>query len=307
MHESQSPSPASGHLKEAVDILRATDDGDELDGADLALLQDVVNSRGSCLSERGGQYWAALHQSATSGSYVKRWFCGIKNLTRDAQGYVYWRGKQVEHYSYQPEHRAKMIAAARILASVCTRIESSGEQVTGSAVSRTYREMDFGNGVQMPRYLVKWVVGGDGPQLAIDPLQLSTLAESKAEVDGLVTAWRELKSGFDSQVATQGGRHFVVVSREDYDQALAGMCCDIDWVARARAQRCSFYPSEAKMDVQTALRTAIPRESLALRAQIESDYLPDLARLTAESAALLAADPLTADADTQRPAERMSA
>ena len=54
------------------------------------------------------------------------------NLTRDGEGYVYWKGVHVEHYSYSLETMAEQAAE---LARRCEHLESIGVPVTtGSAV-----------------------------------------------------------------------------------------------------------------------------------------------------------------------------
>jgi hypothetical protein len=47
---------------------------------------------------------------------------GIPYLTKDSQGFVYWKGEQVEHYSYQ--EGSKESAAAGRLADRCRQLEA---------------------------------------------------------------------------------------------------------------------------------------------------------------------------------------
>lgn len=52
------------------------------------------------------------------------WFHGVEHLTKDSTGYVYWRGKHVEHFSHRDfEEEAK---EAKNLASRCLALESAG-------------------------------------------------------------------------------------------------------------------------------------------------------------------------------------
>jgi len=67
---------------------------------------------------RAGVYW-----------FQAQWFHGQEHLTRDGQGYVYWKGKSVEHYSFR--NRVDEAKAARKLAENCRRLEANGFPVNG--------------------------------------------------------------------------------------------------------------------------------------------------------------------------------
>lgn len=51
-------------------------------------------------------------------------FHGIENLTRDSQGYVAWKGKVIEHYSFHDKEKERM--AAEALSERCRAAESKG-------------------------------------------------------------------------------------------------------------------------------------------------------------------------------------
>lgn len=81
----------------------------------------------------------ALHSilsALEAGTYADdRWFCRIENLTRDAEGYVYWKGIHVEHYSF--DNPVKEKAAAQTLADNCKLLEAKGIEVDSrTAISR---------------------------------------------------------------------------------------------------------------------------------------------------------------------------
>lgn len=61
-------------------------------------------------------------------------FHGIEELTKDGEGFVYWRGIQVEHYSYSADKQAQEAESAACLAARCRHIEALGLKVTGSKV-----------------------------------------------------------------------------------------------------------------------------------------------------------------------------
>lgn len=59
-------------------------------------------------------------------------FHGIEELTKDWEGFVYWKGIHVEHYSYND--KTEEAEAAKTLADKCRHIESLGLPVSGSKV-----------------------------------------------------------------------------------------------------------------------------------------------------------------------------
>ena len=54
------------------------------------------------------------------------------NLSKDGQGFVYWKGIRVEHFSYAEERRAEEATALDELAKRCMFLESIGIPVNGS-------------------------------------------------------------------------------------------------------------------------------------------------------------------------------
>lgn len=115
-------------LDKAIAILAATQDGDALQPEDLGLVQSAVNGN---LNDIGTMAFERLHNSVADGSYMadQHWFHGIEHLTRDHQGYVYWKGRRVEHYSFSDkENEAK---AARGLAEKCRQLEANNFPVNG--------------------------------------------------------------------------------------------------------------------------------------------------------------------------------
>jgi hypothetical protein len=114
----------------AVEILRATQDGDRLAPLHLYLLQEAVNGH---LSAEGLKVFEDLHRNAMQpGGYVPPWYHGIEHLTRDLEGYVYWKGVDVEHHSFiGPDAHAREKAAALMVAARCRHLEATGIPVNG--------------------------------------------------------------------------------------------------------------------------------------------------------------------------------
>lgn len=112
----------------AIAILQATHDGEDLDPAHLWLVQEWVNDH---LNEMGEAAFQELHVQVVAGQYQKPWLHGVEYLTRDHQGYVFWKGVEVEHYSFSGKgayEREK--SAAEELGRRCRILESKGIQPT---------------------------------------------------------------------------------------------------------------------------------------------------------------------------------
>ncbi|MDT8840339.1 hypothetical protein ParKJ_23210 [Paraburkholderia fungorum] len=118
----------------AIEILRQTRNGDTLEPRDLKLVEMAVND---FLNEGGKQAFETLFSSVASGGYAStpHWFHGIENMTRDQQGYVYWKGKQIEHYSHSDPSESRRDALE--LAERCRALEGKGFPVSGSTLMRT--------------------------------------------------------------------------------------------------------------------------------------------------------------------------
>ncbi len=111
----------------ACAILEATRDGDDLAPLDLKLVELAVNGQ---LNEHGEVAFYALADKAQKG-YTKPWYWGVEHLTRDHRGYVYWRGKQIEHYSFHDAEEERV--AAERLGRACRDIEARGDVVSTAA------------------------------------------------------------------------------------------------------------------------------------------------------------------------------
>ena len=112
----------------AIEILRATHDGEDLDPSDLALVQSAVNHN---LTEEGVRRFDTLHQQAISGTYQKPWLFNIEHLTIDHIGNARWRDHIVEHYTfYNDDSVARLRVEAVELARRCVLLEQ--RQITPS-------------------------------------------------------------------------------------------------------------------------------------------------------------------------------
>ena len=121
------------YAKKTITILQATNDGNILSPPDLLLVQDMVNASVFGVSEEMEAAFDALYQNVIRG-YRPPWFHGVENLTIDHQGYIYWRGHEIEHFnmSYAYTERAKQ--ACIELERRCKILEAAGNPVNTTSV-----------------------------------------------------------------------------------------------------------------------------------------------------------------------------
>lgn len=115
----------------AIEILRATNDGDDLDPAHLKLVEMAVNG---FLSPEIRDAFDQLHSLVRSG-YAKPWLHDVTHMTIDHEGYVYWKSHRIEHFSrpYATSDKAKIYTVE--LARNCAELEARGETPTFAALS----------------------------------------------------------------------------------------------------------------------------------------------------------------------------
>ena len=123
----------------AISILHATHDGDDLAPCELSLLESAVNG---WLTKEGKVAFDDLHRRVESGEYRKPWLFEVEHLTLDHDGYVYWRDKQVEHFTFYDDaaRRSLRTFSVKRLGPACRRIEVEGREVTCSSVMKALDE-----------------------------------------------------------------------------------------------------------------------------------------------------------------------
>lgn len=124
-------------IDKALEILELTNDGDALSGGDLKVVEMACND---ALNEDGLVYLDQLLDKCRKG-YTLPWLFDIPNLTRDQEGYVYWKGREVEHYSspHSDEERTRLMAYARRLAEQCDLMDRKGIPVNGRTAMDWHR------------------------------------------------------------------------------------------------------------------------------------------------------------------------
>lgn len=103
----------------ACEILQKTQDGDKLAPQHLKLLENAVNG---FLSEKGEVAFYELYENVKTG-YTKPWFLNVENFTQDIEGYVYYKGVHIEHYSHMTYDEA--LKELKELETRCLILEAS--------------------------------------------------------------------------------------------------------------------------------------------------------------------------------------
>lgn len=115
----------------ACQILQLTEDGDDLIPHHLYILQEAVNGH---LNETGQKLFEEIHRNVVSGKYKKPWFHDIKNLTIDNQGYVFWKGKEIEHFNPKWAYSKEAMKSAKELKNRCCHLEKLNVSVNTATV-----------------------------------------------------------------------------------------------------------------------------------------------------------------------------
>ena len=114
--------------EQSIEILERTRDGNDLEPFHLSLVQAAVNNH---LTHRGVEAFQQLYATVTSGQYAKPWLAGVKHVTRDHQGYVYWKGSRIEHFTFSVMEEDHLKQTTQRLAERCRHIEALGLPVCG--------------------------------------------------------------------------------------------------------------------------------------------------------------------------------
>ena len=124
------------NCEKAIEILQRTHDGDDLAPQHLKLIELAVND---VLTEIGQVAFVQLYTQVTGGTYVEPWYQNIEYLRKDHHGYVYWKGIQVDHYSFDKYEEAH--EAALDLADRCRTLEMLGIPVSTAHQAWWYDEL----------------------------------------------------------------------------------------------------------------------------------------------------------------------
>ena len=114
----------------AIEILRATRDGDDLDPKHLKLVELAVNGH---LNDAGLAAFQNLLEQVRAG-YAKPWLHGVEHITRDHDGYVLWKCQSIEHFSQPYASGGDAKVYVQELARRCAILEDRNEVPTTTNV-----------------------------------------------------------------------------------------------------------------------------------------------------------------------------
>jgi hypothetical protein len=114
--------------EQSLEILQRTRDGEDLEPFHLSLVQAAVNKH---LTARGVENFQQLYATVTSGQYAKPWLAGVEHVTRDHQGYVFWKGSRIEHFTFSAMREDHLKCTTQRLAERCRHLEQLGLPVCG--------------------------------------------------------------------------------------------------------------------------------------------------------------------------------
>ena len=117
-------------IEQSLEILERTRDGNDLEPFHLSLVQAAVNNH---LTARGVEAFQRLYDGVSSGQYTKPWLAGVEHVTRDHQGYIYWKGSRIEHFTFSVMDADQLKQTTQRLAEKCRHIEALGLPVCGGS------------------------------------------------------------------------------------------------------------------------------------------------------------------------------
>lgn len=126
---------------EAIEILGKTSDGDELTPTHLKLVEMAVNGH---LNPAGLEAFADLLTSVRAG-YKKPWLHDIEHLSIDTTGFVYWKGRQIEHFGLRFADSERGKQQSTELARRCCLLEARGETPDTDTVIWNWSETPSGD------------------------------------------------------------------------------------------------------------------------------------------------------------------
>lgn len=175
-------------------------------------------------------------------------FQGIKHLHRDGVGYVTWKGREIEHYSFRDRY-AEGQEAIR-LAAQCLWIEQMGRTVSGSELRDLNDRLRSAEDLPTPKYLINYnLISQD---LAKPAGSQSFSEETMATwVSGTpINGWFKLerlngnhkamsaqqRATFPNGQQPSALRSMTLCTREDVANLMAAVKSDIRWMANFHGQ-----------------------------------------------------------------------
>ena len=113
-------------IDKACAILEKTNDGNDLTPQHLKLTENAVNG---FLNEKGLEAFEELYKTVEAGEYKRPAYLGVEFMDRDQEGYVYFKGEDVEHYSSFYAFSYSAQADLKVLQNKCLFMEQIKQSV----------------------------------------------------------------------------------------------------------------------------------------------------------------------------------
>ncbi len=110
-------------IDKVLTIMKKTHDGNDLAPQHLKLTELAVNG---FLNDKGLRLLDELYRNVEAGQYKRPDYLGIEYMDRDQEGYVYFKGQSVEHYSSSYAYSLAAKADLKVLQAQCLFLESKG-------------------------------------------------------------------------------------------------------------------------------------------------------------------------------------
>lgn len=109
------------HSEMCLSILENTRDGNQLAPWHLSLVQAAIHQD---LNDKGVTVFERLYHDVMAGNYRQPWLQDVEHMTCDHQGYIYYKGHYLEHFSrpYSKDQHPWLLE----LTSRCAHLESLG-------------------------------------------------------------------------------------------------------------------------------------------------------------------------------------
>lgn len=263
---STATAPHATEYDNAILVLRRTNDGDDLSPRDLRLVEAVTNFGLARLAPSAQARWEQVVAMATNGTYRPDWLQGVEHLTKDHQGYVHWKGRVVEHYSFS-DAAAEKVAAER-LGRCCRHIEASGQQVDARKVLQTFDAELIGSGLGLRRWLVTWTTLKAGARLQV--ACVDTAADTVAAL-AEITASAAHERMREWGCARNMVRTALIATAEDLAALEGSFAQDCDWARRAVDWQ-QYATSAPLSELIAKVRRSIPAQDLPSAEQVSAMF-----------------------------------
>lgn len=118
-------------IEKAMSILHYTHDGEDLSPTHLGLLEMAANNQ---LNEKGIKIFDDLYKQVIDGKYKQPYLQGVEFMTHDHEGYVYFKGHHLEHFSSFYTYTLEAKDYLELLQSRCLFLESKGLDISFGSV-----------------------------------------------------------------------------------------------------------------------------------------------------------------------------